>query len=368
MLLLVATAVAGDWSFTPLPIGDYSSDHGVGYGGYLQVVRRAEPEAEAYQLRLGLQLFWSTGRYRNHWLKADAPSIGGGPWSVEGEAGWEAWEFAPYFGRGNGVVLEVEAPELRYAYDIDGGYGILSLRRDLVGAWDVFATGVYRRAWVRPYADSLLDEEAPFGVDGGHAGRLGLGLIHDTRVGSPDPRSGHATELSVRLGRGLGVHTLGLTAVDRRFLSLSDGLVLATQALVDLRLGEEPFFISHVAGGSRWLALGGPDLLRGYPEGRFRGDGAVVAAAELRWTCWVLGLRGHSLALVPSPFVEIGRVVRYGEGDPWTHLQPDVGLGQRFVWDEELVVRWDMAVGREVLEDGTLEPTVGIWFMFDHAF
>ena len=142
--------------------------------------------------------------------------------------------------------------------------------------------------------------------------------------------------------------------------------MFASQIVADVRFGEEPFFMAHILGGSRWLALGGPDLLRGFPEGRFRGDGALVVAEELRWTAHVLNIRGHSLGLAPTPFFEVGRVWLRGEDDPWWHVHGDAGLGLRFIWDEDLVIRWDTAIGLEEYDE--LSPVLGMWFMFDHPF
>jgi len=240
-----------------------------------------------------------------------------------------------------------------------------AFRRDLVGDWDAFATTAFRVASVDPYPASALVLDRPAGMDGGQAWRVGVGAMHDTRKGLPDPKAGHATELSVRVGQD---RVFGATLVDRRFLTLTEGLVLANQLLVDGRRGEEPFWMAHIVGGSRWIALGGPDLLRGFPEGRFRGHAALVEALELRWSARTFGIRGHSLEFVPSPFVEAGRVWAEGDTDALTHLHADAGLGLRFIWDRDLVVRWDTAVGREEYADGTTGPILGVWFMFDHAF
>lgn len=372
MWFLLSTAWAGDWSWAPMPIGDYSTDHGFGYGGYVLAVRRAEPDDEDYTLRLGLQLFWSTGKYRNHWLQVEAPSIAGSGWSLEAEAGWEAWEFAPYYGHGNAVEVLRDADPLYNTYDIASGYALSNVRRDLFGDWDAFATLLYRPARVSPRPETRLSADQPIGMWGGRVTRVGVGVLHDTRSGLPSPHGGHASELSVRSSQpwlGSEFQSFGVTAADRRYRRLGvESLVVATQLIGDVQLGEDPFFMSHVLGGSRWLTLGGPDLLRGFPQGRFRGDAAAVAAVELRWTVHRLGVRDHTLDLVPVPFAESGRVWARGEQDVWWHVHADAGLGLRFVWDEDLVIRWDTAVGLEEYADGSRGPVLGMWFMFDHPF
>ncbi len=362
--LLLGSAWAG-WSFAPMPIGDYSTDHGVGYGGVV-LANWSPVEDEPPKLSTGVQLMWSTGTFRDHWLKADWRIDE--RWRMEGVAGRRAWNFTPYYGEGN-ARLEAEASEHRYHYEIDGARVLLNLRRRLRGDFEVFTTGFLRTARIGTYEGSLLAEEAlEGGLDEGLYTSLALGLLYDSRDRLPSPGRGHLAELSVR-----GSHPWigsdwtggGVNLTERVYLSLAEPLVWASRVTLDVRWGETPFFASHILGGSQWSTLGGPWLLRGFPEGRFRGDAAAVGSTELRWLVHTISIRKHTLGLMPTPFVDAGRVVVWGEDvPPWT-VRGDVGLGARFVWDEEMVLRIDTAVG---LETGAREPSLGVWFMFDQPF
>lgn len=360
-MLLLGAAWAG-WTLTPMPIGDYSSDHGWGYGGFAQALR-TPPGQDEETLRLGLQLFWSTGDFRDHWLKVDWTTSD--TWRVEGVVGRRSWDFQPYFGVGTGP-LQAQVPENHYATVLRGERVLLNLRRRLVGPWDLFGTAFLATGRVELYPDSLLQVQ---GADEGRYTALALGLILDSRDQLPSPSSGHLAELSVRGASpwiGSQWSTVGINLTERSFLSLSDSLVLATRVGLDLRWGETPFFVSHVVGGSQWATLGGPWLLRGYPEGRFRGDGALTLSPELRWLVHTVGVRGHTLGLMPTPFAEVAYVVVWE--DPSQEPVGNVGFGARFVWDEELLLRLDFGLGWEDYDDGSREPSLGIWFMFDQPF
>lgn len=360
-----ATAWAG-WSIAPMPIGDYSTDHGFGYGGFVQATRRMDGE-DLYRLRLGLQMFWSTGAYRDHWLKADWPLSE--RWRIEGVGGWRAWDFAPYYGREDGSELPESDDPLYFTHSIRGARALVNVRRQLAGDWAVFASGFLRTADVAAPSGSYLDGHA---AEDGRYSSVALGLLLDSRDRMPSPTAGHLAEISVR-GSGAWTGSQwsggGVNLTERAFWSPVENAVLATRATVDLRWGETPFFAEHILGGSQWLTLGGPWGLRAFPEGRFRGDGTLMLSPELRWTAWTIGIREHTLALMPTPFADAAWIWTWDPGPGAIQAGPirsNLGFGARFVWDEDFVLRMDTAVGRDSVPGA--ERSVGIWFMFDHPF
>ena len=364
LLSWIAVAQAG-WSFAPLPILDYSSDHGFGYGGVAQAVWRPIEE-EPPKLTVGVQLMWTTRAYRDHWLKLDWRI--NDTWRVEGVGGFRAWDYAPYFGEGH-APIELDPEETRYAYCITGARVLLNVRRRLSGPFEFFATGFLRTAEINAWPGSVLEDQGSF--EDGRYLSLAAGLLVDSRDALPSPTAGHLAELSVRASHpwlGSEFAGGGVNLTERVYLSRSEALVWASKATLDLRWGETPFFASHILGGSQWTALGGPWMLRGYPEGRFRGDGALLVSTELRWTVHTLHLRGHSVGLMPTPFVDAGRVWQWDKRQVSALPAVNGGLGARFVWDEDIVLRIDTAVGVERLETGQLGPSFGIWTMMDHPF
>lgn len=359
--LLLGQAAAG-WQVAPMPIGDYSTDHGVGFGGFVQAVRRVEGD-DGYRLKLGAQLMWSTGTFRDHWLRADW--LPDPAWQIQATLGRRAWRFAPYFGVGNAPIA-AGVDRTVHAYEIDGARALVSVSRQLDGHWAVFGSGFLRTARITPYADSLL---AADGVDQGRYVSLALGLAYDNRDDRVHPTEGRWSEASIRGANPLTLsqfHGGGLNVTERVFVSVGERVVLATRASIDVWWGEVPFFAQHVLGGSQWATLGGPWVLRGYPEGRFRGDHAALVSQEWRTTPHTLHVRGHTLALMPTPFYEVGRVGVRDEDEP-LRVWGDVGFGARFLWDRDMLLRIDTAVGRELTTEGAT-PSLGIWFMFDHPF
>lgn len=373
--LLLPAALAGETTFTPMPVGGVSTDFGLGYGAYGLLVRQGETEQDLYRLRVGLQFFFSTGDYQDHWLKLDAPGVFGSPWRVDLLAGWEAWQRAAYFGHGGvGTRFRPERTRaLRYDYDIRGGKLLTNLRRQLGGDWSAFGTGFVRLARVTPYPGSQLDRDQPSGIEGGLYTRFALGVMFDSRDTLPKTTQGVFSELSVRASHpwlGSDWRALGVNLTDRRYWDLrGDGrLVLTNRGILDLRFGDEPFFMSQVLGSSSWVELGGPWALRGYAQGRFRGDAALLLSPELRWTVHTLHIRQHALDLIPTPFVDIARVWSWDEPDLPEQWKAAVGLGARFAWNDDMVLRADMALGLERYEDGGQGLVPGVYFMFDHPY
>ena len=345
-----------------MPIGDYSTDHGVGFGGYVQAVRRLDGE-DSYRLKLGLQLMWSTGTFRDHYVRADW--LPHPDWIVQATVGRRAWRYAPYFGVGNAAISS-EVPREFHAYEIDGARALVSVQRQLGDGWAVFGGGFLPTARIESYEDSLL---ATDGVDQGRYVALSLGVLRDTRDDRVHPTTGHLGEVSIRGANPLTLSETtggGLNLTQRSYVALTEGLVLATRGSIDVWWGEVPFFAQHVVGGTQWATLGGPWLLRGYPEGRFRGDAAYALSQEWRWSVHTMSVRGHALTLMPTPFVEVARIEDWGEDEPY-RVWGDVGFGARFRWDQDILLRIDTAVGREVTTAGAA-PSLGIWFMFDHPF
>ena len=353
-MLWASVAWAG-WSVIPMPAFDYSTDHGFGYGGIVLAVRRLEDE-EAYRLKLTSQVFWSTGTFRDHWVRADwnPPNA----WRVEGVAGRRAWDLAPYFGFGDAPLAASQDSAL-YTYAIDGARSLVSVRRQVQGPWELFATAFLRTAAVSAEAGSKLDQD---GLESGVFVSLGLGVLVDTRDNPANPSSGQLSELSVRgHAQGWGVNLTG-----RHFWSPHERLTLANRSTVDLHGGETPFYVEHILGGTQWLTMGGPWGLRAFPEGRFRADGLVMLSPELRWKAWTVHPRGkHELTLMPTPFADLAWLVVYDDLGP--SVRANGGLGTRLVWNEDMVMRVDVGLGREKTVTGP-ERSLGVWFMFDHPF
>jgi hemolysin activation/secretion protein len=101
--------------------------------------------------------------------------------------------------------------------------------------------------------------------------------------------------------------------------------VLATRVGGRKLWGEYPWFESASISGDSG-GIGGEKSVRGYYDGRFRGDSSAFGNAELRW--WI-GHRKHAVLPIRwglTTFCESGRVWYAGEDSKKWHTGYGLGL------------------------------------------
>lgn len=156
------------------------------------------------------------------------------------------------------------------------------------------------------YIDDVFDvtdsQQVP-GFDGYLLGELGVKLALDTRPPWPEPNTGARLELFGELGTDL-------TNTDRLFLNYGGEVgffldltgrsrTLGLRQYVGLteRLGDGVIPFTELQ------SLGGPELMRGFYEGRYRGESAVVTTLQYTYPIWVF-LDGFLFADVGNVFGE----------------------------------------------------------------
>ena len=243
----------------------------------------------------------------------------------------------------------------------------------------MFVNAFVRTYTLNLYEGSLVDVTQPVGAGGGVYTRLGVGVMYDTRNAEPTPTGGMFTEASVRGGMNVSSPDERVVAVnitDRRWLGFgaSKKVVLASREILDMKFGNEPFFMAQTIGGSEDLSIGTSGLMRGLPYGRLSGDGAFFWQPELRWKyhTWHIG-KSSTLDFMTGPYLDVGKVwlwdpeSRGVTADDITHLHYGYGLGNRFIFNEDLVVRLDFGFGREEYTTG-VKQNFGLFLVFDHPF
>lgn len=108
----------------------------------------------------------------------------------------------------------------------------------------------------------------------------------------------------------------------------------------------------YVVGGSEVpfterAALGGQDLLRGFPEQRFVDDGRTILQVEARLGAVELRLLGGQAGINLVPFLDVGRVFSRWSDLDRTGWQPVGGLGIRLEMPPSTRGRLDIGFGRE---------------------
>jgi len=343
------------WDALALPLLNYSTDLGVGYGlvggAYLY-----GPGYRPFRFSLGAQTSFTTRGGQSHFLRFDGPNLLG-PIRVEAQVELRRDLRAPYYGSGNRSVPGVVAGDDsdRFSYDQRTPRAWVRLRFHPLGPEDpyqLWAGYLFRDVAVRPYQPSLLTEAPPPGAAGGRAGQLNAGALRDTRDDEANPSRGSVEELAVRVSgpATLGDYAFGgLTATERRYLQLgSPQLVLAFRAVLDVQLGDVPFFEWPSVGGIAVAeGIGGMTSVRGVPRARFAGDTKAFANLELRWLPLSFPLFGHPVRVGGVAFADAGRVWQPAVDDgPWYAWHAGAGAGLRVV-RRAAVLRGDWAISPE---------------------
>jgi len=357
------------WDAIALPIVNYSTDLGVGFGlaggAYIY-----GPGYRPYRHSVGAQTYFTTRGGQSHFIRYDGPDLLG-PIRVEAQLELRRELHMPYYGPGNrsvpGVVGGDDSDQL--SYDRRTPRAWVRLRTHPLGPespFQLWAGYQLRSIDVRPYEPSLLTEAPPPGAAGGRAGQVSVGVLRDTRDDEANPSRGSVEELAVRAS---GSATLsdyafaGFTASERRYFPLgSPDLVLAFRAVLDHQLGDVPFFEWPSVGGIAIAeGIGGVSSVRGVPRTRFAGNTKAFANLELRWLPISFGLWGQQVRLGGVAFADAGRVWQPAVDDgPWHAWHPGAGAGLRAV-RRAAVLRGDWAISPETGRSA-LYLTVGQMF------
>lgn len=401
------------WALQGLPIVNYNTDLGLGYGAQVMLVDRADGTYDPYRALISLQIYFTTANIFSHRLVVDLPRLLHTPWRLDVDFRYSQFKFNPYYGLGNQSeyvpaqsscedrgALAANPDEcpgnpeflgLRYhSYDVRSLPRLfVNLRYELSPEW-MFFTG-YRLRLEQVYLGytapedlgqsrpSLLAEDMAAGLLPGFANRLAdplwlrtsevvVGLLYDTRDIEASPTRGMYHELTLRGAAGFmgsQFNYWGGFLNSRVYLPVVPGyarLVAALRGLVDITVGEVPFTLFPVFGGLQTgEAIGGRDSVRGVLRNRYQGPAKVVLNGELRWTPLTLLPWNQQFDIGFVAFVDAGRVWRdlsFTDGGGFTS---GAGGGLRIAWNREFIVRLDLGVG-------LTEPTTGFYLEFNQVF
>ncbi|MCI0570136.1 MAG: BamA/TamA family outer membrane protein [Myxococcaceae bacterium] len=400
-------------AFQGLPIINYNSDEGVGYGALAQLVDRGDGTQEPYRMSVIAQFFQTTRGISSHYISVDAPRAFGSEWRLGGKIRYGVDLYAPYYGVGNesgydadfggcddrdALASDPDAcpgnPEFRglryYSYkEHSFPETELNLRRTLSGPWKLFLGHRFQMNQVRArYAAeelgqstiSRLEEDAYAGrirgfnpdaenVSYGRTSELQVALQYDERDQEASTTRGMFHELAVRgAAQALGgMYNYAGATLNLRFfqpIPVMEGrpIVVAVRGIGDVLTGEVPFFrLASFGGISGGEGLGGVGSVRGILKNRAQGAVKVMGNAELRWMPLAFDAGSQHFDVGAVGFVDAGRVwsdLKLADGGG---LTAGAGGGLRVAWNREFVVRVDYA-------RGITDPTTGLYIEFGQSF
>jgi hypothetical protein len=408
-----AKATRTGWGVQGLPLVNFNSDEGFGYGARLLLVDSGDGTQAPYRYALTAQFFQTTRGVATHRLMFDAPRFLDSPWRLSGDVSMLNDRFSPYFGLGGATeyVPAFASCEDRAALeqDPDACPGnpdfrglryytfeqrtlpsvVVNVRRTLSGPWQLAMGYRFRLTSVRArygaddlgqLRDSRLVEDARAGLLSGLQGDEGgaetfrtaevtAGLLFDNRDNEPAPVRGMFHELAVRGAAGVtgsAFNYWGTTANLRFYHPLGhERLVAALRLFVDVMGGDVPFFLLSSLGGVEWRdgwgGLGGVYTARGILKNRLQGQVKALANGELRWKFLSVSPWRQRLDFTVIAFLDAGQ--------SWADLRfQDSGLpryagggGLRIAWEDNFILRLDYGVSPR---DGTS----GFYLDFNHLF
>ncbi len=408
-----AKAPRTGWGVQGLPLVNYNSDEGFGYGARLLVVDSGDGTQAPYRHAITAQFFQTTRGVAMHRLILDAPRFLSSPWRLSADVSMLNDRFSPYFGLGGASTYEPNFAACEDRAALEGNPDtcpgnpdfrglryytfeqrtlpsvVLNVRRPLSGPWQVAmgyrfrltsVSARYNAKDLGQTRDSRLVEDARAGLLTGLAGdavgsdtfrtaELTAGVLLDTRDNEPAPMRGMFHELSARGAAevtGSAFRYWGATANLRFYHPVFDErLVAALRLFVDVMGGDVPFFMLASLGGVEWRdgwgGIGGVYTARGILKNRLQGQVKALANGELRWKVLSVAPWQQRLDFTLVAFLDAGQawadlrlldggVPRYGGGG-----------GLRIAWEDNFILRLDYGVSPR---DGT----TGFYFDFNHLF
>ncbi len=403
------------WRVQGLPLVNYNSDEGLGYGARLMLVDRGNGTERPYRMVFVAQFFQTTRGVANHRLFLDAPRFLESRWRLAASVGIINDRFSPYFGLGQRAGYTAayatcadrstlstnpdvcpDNPDFRglryYTYDQRTLPSIMVNGRRQLGdsPWQLEVGYRFRLTDVRTRygaddlgqaRESLLEEDIRAGLVGGlgeeraggllrlRSGEVNAGVILDLRDNEPAPVRGMFHEFALRGAAPAtgSAFTYGGASLNLRFYHplFTERLVAALRLFGDVVAGDVPFTLLSTFTGIEWRegfgGIGGVYSARGILKNRLQGKAKLLGNGELRWKFLSVEPGGQRLDFTLISFFDAGRAWTDPRFRDATTPLYGAGGGLRIAWEENFVVRADYGVSPR---DGT----TGFYLDFNHMF
>lgn len=351
------------YGFTGLPILYFHPSSGWNYGFH---IRWRDYRRHPYRYRLVLQMLSSTEGKQSHAIRLKVPNISGTGWGVNLQLRAKRDLRSRYYGLGNDSRFDealtaknspVFIDEDYYHYRLEAPRLIFNLLRDIRGPASISIGMGLERTEVDRIGDRAYfqDEGTPDGVRDGVTGFVSLRWAWDTRDDEVIPKRGTFHEWSYETSRSSvlalffeEIDFRRYTFTDARYWAVSPRLYVANRLIFEVLDGSVPLYAYGEIGGSRRVkGLGGSDSLRGFDKQRYVDDVRFLSNTELRYLFHTMTLYRQYLEWNAVLFVDTGRVWDQPDKVTPRGLHLTGGAGLRLYWDQDFVIRGDMALSSE---------------------
>lgn len=339
------------WKRTAIPLWNFSSDDGTGYGVRANLYEY-DGTTVPYRRKFSAQLFFTTKGKWVHRLLMDTPQFRGSQDRLEIELLYEKEEFANYFGH----LSKAETDQLkREQTTFSQSFPEIRIKwiRKLQLPWRLRLGGRLSHYEIDPNnrIGNILVSNNPLGAEGGTLAQGHIALRYDTRDDYNNSSSGLIEELLIEYSLGGGGDYNGLTTrfEHRHFAGLLYSAVFAQRLSLDWTFGDLPFYEE--------LKMGGSSTVRGVSAARDRGEARFLINSELRWQGISL-TAGKSTYLGGLIFVDTGQIFDRNKLPTSNDWRVGYGTGLRFHW-HSTIVRADY---------GWSDSNTGIYITFSQVF
>lgn len=342
------------WRYTPIPLLNYTSDDGMGYGLRLSMYEY-DGQTVPYKRAFKAQAFFTTEGKWAHLVSMDVPNFFAGQ-RLDVEAALDKQDYANYYGELSNKDLDtLNVTKNQKTFRQVSPNLQVTWIRNLAIPWRHKIGFVAKYTSISPNADSgsVLRKIHPVGFDGGFLFKLNTSLRYDTRDNYLNSTKGLFEELLLeyKFGGGGAFNGWLLSYEHRHFVAIGEPFVFGYRVQADQTFGDIPFYDD--------LRIGGDNTVRGMPAARVRGQGRFVINSELRWKGLLISDR-RNMYLGLLVFGDTGQIYKRKDGPS---LDPDqwhagYGTGLRFYW-HSTIIRADY---------GFSEGGTGLYILFSQVF
>ncbi len=370
----------------PLPLVNYNSDTGLGYGLALSLIN-FDGIRRDYQWKFYIEYMATTGGQMDPDIRFDFPllKIGEQPLRLQGFAEYKFVLFENYYGYGNDDIEIGYRRELEEAHYFDyqktNPYGYITISMPLL--WGKtrghdktldLILGTYADYYFfrrsskdgREFASKLFVER-PVGIDGGMALSFLAGARFDNRDFEPNPHRGTYNEIMFEISSTAIGSRYNFARMTVKHSAYAEPfphyrrLVIAERIMIDHLFGGAPFFKAEKFGGVDTIeGIGGNESMRGITKFRYKNDLKIVWTPEVRWRVGSLGpFLGDLWHFELILFSDIGSAWSGFNTFNISELLFTAGPALRVCWGEAFIVALDI---------GFSANDMGVYIGLDHQF
>lgn len=354
---------ATTYRFSGIPALGYDSDTGLG-GGIIGNMYFDEKGYDPFKMSIGIKAYISTKLMNSHAIKVERINAFGLPWRLMGRLGFFSTIAQNYCGKASDARCD-EVREPRYYQN-----RFMSFYGDIFSRWLLWKgeaklelmTGYHGAYYLTrdfkergPYPNSLFATDFKNQKTDGYLSMVDVGLMLDKRDIEAAPTSGYWLESSIRGGAsviGSAWDFFGVNLAARFYYPLDSAhkLVVASQSIADIVVGDLPFDAMSRIGGSLYMndfnAIGGQFIGRGIREQLFVGRLKAIQQFEFRYNFWSFELWRQNFQLTFAPFADLGMTAwdfaRFTHD--MRHVHVAFGTGLRALWNNTFVIRADVGL------------------------